>query len=544
MKLKGLSNRLYNITFHTHTVSGIVISFALYVIFFAGAFTLFKGEFYQWENPKARQATVRAIDYDEVLRRLKLVKPDFDLSEDITIRTASMERPLVNVYGHLLVGKGKAEKHYYTAYDPADGSFSQEEKSTIGETLYRLHFFDQIPVIGRYLSGFIALFFAFAVVTGVMIHWQNIFTKFHGFSLKGSLKQIWTNSHTVFGLLGLPFQFMYAITGAYYMLSFLVLAPVVFVFFGGDQEKALKVIIPERFFDTRENAAFTTENLKLTTLLNDVKAQHPELKLNYLQIKHYDREDGIFTASLENSKTFAGDGSIAILLGNGKTVVDNLPGKKTYAQSVLPGMARLHFATFGGLTLKIIYFLMALFTCYVIISGVLLWKEARNKKSYTEKQKRFHHRVTMVYLAICFGMFPAVAVLFCAELLVPDVNEHVFYVRMAFFLSWLMFTVIGLFAKTEAKSTQLFLLLGGGLSAAVPFVNGIVTGDWIWIAFSKGNYFVSFTDLFWLVAGILSLLLAVSTRTRKKEKLVFQAHQVGAKARTFSTDARVDRNMI
>ena len=31
MKLKGLGNRAYNVLFHTHTVTGIVISFALFV---------------------------------------------------------------------------------------------------------------------------------------------------------------------------------------------------------------------------------------------------------------------------------------------------------------------------------------------------------------------------------------------------------------------------------------------------------------------------------------------------------------------------------
>ena len=50
MKLKGLGNRAYNVMFHTHTVAGIVISFALFVIFYAGAFSLFRHDVAQWEN--------------------------------------------------------------------------------------------------------------------------------------------------------------------------------------------------------------------------------------------------------------------------------------------------------------------------------------------------------------------------------------------------------------------------------------------------------------------------------------------------------------
>jgi uncharacterized iron-regulated membrane protein len=514
MKLKGLSSRLYNITFHTHTVSGIVISFALYVIFFTGAVTLFKNEFYQWENPKARQPAGQSVDYDKMLTDLKKKIPGFDLSEDITIRMETHARPLINIYGHLIVPKGEPEEHYNTTYFPITGAFEQEEKTTIGETLYRLHFFDQIPVIGRYISGFVALFFAFAVITGVMIHWQNIRTKYNGFSLKGSIKNIWTNSHTVFGLLGLPFQFMYAITGAYYMLSLLVLAPVVMVFFGGDQNRAFEELLPERFMKTSEISPVTNQNRKISHILERVKAQHGDLDMNYLQIKNYGHEDGIITISLESPKVFAGAGSIALSLKNGKVIQDNLPGNRNYTQSVLPGIARLHFATFGGLMLKAIYFFMALFTCFVIISGVLLWKEARNKKSYTDKQKRFHHRVTMCYLAVCFGLFPAVAMLFIAELMVPDSTDHVFYTRTLFFISWLVFTATGLFIKNEIRITQLYLFLGGTFSLLVPITNGIMTGDWIWVALQKGNQLVAVTDLCWLTTGATALFAGLLT-TRK-----------------------------
>jgi uncharacterized iron-regulated membrane protein len=45
-----MSNRIYNILFHTHTISGIFISLALYVIFFAGSFSFFRDEINSWER--------------------------------------------------------------------------------------------------------------------------------------------------------------------------------------------------------------------------------------------------------------------------------------------------------------------------------------------------------------------------------------------------------------------------------------------------------------------------------------------------------------
>ena len=45
-----MNKRTYNILFHLHTVSGIVISVALYVIFFTGSFSFFRDEIANWER--------------------------------------------------------------------------------------------------------------------------------------------------------------------------------------------------------------------------------------------------------------------------------------------------------------------------------------------------------------------------------------------------------------------------------------------------------------------------------------------------------------
>ena len=42
--------RRYNIYFHTHTISGIIICALLYVIFFAGSFTFFREEISAWQK--------------------------------------------------------------------------------------------------------------------------------------------------------------------------------------------------------------------------------------------------------------------------------------------------------------------------------------------------------------------------------------------------------------------------------------------------------------------------------------------------------------
>ena len=66
-----MGKRVYNILFNLHTVSGIVISVALYVIFFAGSFSFFRDEIVAWErNEQAQNADNLPNEIDRILKHL------------------------------------------------------------------------------------------------------------------------------------------------------------------------------------------------------------------------------------------------------------------------------------------------------------------------------------------------------------------------------------------------------------------------------------------------------------------------------------------
>ncbi|MGD1891643.1 MAG: PepSY-associated TM helix domain-containing protein, partial [Cyclobacteriaceae bacterium] len=177
-KLRGLGNKNYNVLFHTHTVAGIVISFALFVIFYAGAFSLFREEVSQWENPDMRQSVPENFDLDQALLKVDSVY-ELNLHEFTNVAPPSAESPVMYVYGAINDTDSTTER--MAAYvNPADMSVQdvKEPRTTLSNTIYYLHYFRQIPVIGLYLSGFVGLFFLFAIVTGLLIHWRNLLTKF------------------------------------------------------------------------------------------------------------------------------------------------------------------------------------------------------------------------------------------------------------------------------------------------------------------------------------------------------------------------------
>lgn len=519
MKLKGFGNRAYNIFFHLHTVSGIVLAVALFVIFFAGAFTLFKSEFYLWENPSARKIKTEEPDLKKVVTRLQETLAGFDLNDDTYITFASPQNPVIGIYGHIKPEGKEGEIHYTGKMDPVNYAVSDKAESTVGETLYKLHYFAQIPFAGMWIAGLVSLVFIFATVTGVLVHWKNMLTKFWAFSFRGTWKQIWTNSHTVFGLLGLPYQFMYAVTGAFYLLLLLVLLPAVLVFYEGKPEKVYAMAYPMYGVEYNEQAPFFDHTENLASLYREVRMKYGSAyEIPAVQTHHVHKEDGVanFRLVSKDKRIFASNGYIGYRLKDGQEVYNALPGEnKKWTYAIVEAIMHLHFASFGGLLVKAVYFVMALFSCFVFVSGILLWKEARDNNRYSAAQKRFHRRVTHVFLAICFTLFPATALLFSAELLVPS-EDHVFRVNTAFFLVWLLLALIAMLRSSERSITRFSLRWGALFSVLVPLVNGVTTGGWPW---KTPITQVWATDLFWLLTGMLSFSVLRFTRPETVSKM-------------------------
>ncbi|MEM1135065.1 MAG: PepSY-associated TM helix domain-containing protein [Bacteroidota bacterium] len=509
MKLKGLGNRAYNIIFHTHTVAGIVISFALFVIFYAGAFSLFRHEIYLWENQEARFEAPKVIDYDKALFEVDKTY-SIDKHTIANVLLPNQHNPYIKVFG-AFHDTDSTTKRIQASIDPKSYEINDlsNPKTTVGDTMYELHYFGQIPVVGLYISGFVALFFLFASITGLLIHWQNIFTKFFSFITEGKWKQIWTNAHTVLGMIGLPFQIMYAITGALFGLLTLLLLPSVLILFNGDTDEVFKHIRPLDAIELNQNAPLATNPISLNHFIEAATSDYPNHKVKSVSLLNYGLEDAIAMVYIDDIKGILSDGYVTFSMSDGMIVekATTFPNEKTYAESVLSFLTKLHFGTFGGIFLKIIYFILSMITCFMIVSGILIWKTARENNNYTHKQKQFHHRVTKTYLAICLSMFPAFALLFIANKLVPmSLDDRAPIVEISFFFSWLCLTLIGLSWNSYAKLNKNYLLTGGILSLFVPIMNGAVTGDWFWITWYTFPV-VAYVDIFWLFTGIISLFI-------------------------------------
>lgn len=508
-----MGNRTYNILFHTHTVSGIVISAALYVIFFAGSFSFFRDEIVNWERGHTPETNNElSVDFNALLRDLG---KDYQLyGRDIELRHYYNER---NINVSLGASKdslaGEAEKAGTFFYlDTKDGSTESYEGSySLGEFLYRLHFFAQIPYpYGYYLSGLVAFFFLFAVLTGIIVHWKKIISNFYVFRPWAKLKTIWTDAHTALGVIGFPFQFVYAVTGAFFMLKILLVAPAVFTLYEGDEAQMYKDLEY-----THPEYAFHQEPLSgapdINALVAQTRKQWESFRVNEVHIFNYgDRNMHVSVGGeLDYKSRLTGPGNIIYRVVDQQAVHLKNPDvpdvKASYLDGVKNILFRLHLGDYAGYALKIISFLLGLISCFVILSGVMIWLVARDKTHIPEKRRRFNEGVVRYYLAICLSMYPVTGLAFIlVKIWQPAGMTFIYY---TYFISWLLFSIFFILRKNNGITNRHTLLSGSILGILVPLSNGLATGDWLWETYGDGNTHVFMVDFIWILLSATTFLV-------------------------------------
>ncbi|MCG8733242.1 PepSY-associated TM helix domain-containing protein [Tenacibaculum finnmarkense] len=517
-----MSKRNYNVFFNTHTVSGIVISVALYVIFFAGAFSFFKEEIINWEKGTfVKQTPKENVNYDGILNALK---NDYQLEgRDILFRLQKKgEEAFISLSPSKdsLASKKAKTAAYFSLNTNTYERKSYTEFYSLGEFIYRLHFFSQLPYIGIYLAGLVSVFFLFAIVTGIIVHWKKIVSNFYTFNPKLILKRVWADAHTALGVIGLPFQLIYALTGAYFGLSILVLLPANFLY-NNNQDKLLEDLRPQ--LKTYPWIAKTTQQIPSANDFVVKNAQRwKNTKIKRFTIKNYGGTNMKYQLMVNQSEKihFLAQGRITIDAFTNKIEDIKAPEKEVYLENIQASIGKLHFGHYGGIGLKIIYFILALITCFVIITGVLIWLEARNKKSIPLSKRLYTNKVGHIYMAICLSLFPVIALSFIFVKLLPQAynNDRKSLIYYFFFISWLIAIIILRYVRNNYKTNKYTLWTGGILGLLIPIINGFVTNNWIWKTYKAQQYDILTIDLLWIFLAITAIIFAVKLKPAIQEK--------------------------
>ena len=522
--------RVYNTFFNTHTVAGIIISIGVFVIFLAGAFALFQKEINNWEvNSQRSKINLKDVDYDRILAEVakkgyQMYARDFriQLGENrgthLGIRAGIPSNMIskdslgqLTTSDSLIYAEATAQINYVVDIQSYELMKPNEygKAGQIGWILTQLHYFRQIPVVGIYLAGILSILLLFALVSGVVIHWKKIVSNFFTFRLKSSIKNLWTDGHVALGVLGLPYQFMYAATGTIFGLTILAL-PIIYLVFG-DVNKGAAIILPrnENYELIGEADQVHSINTHVQEFLGNLPSQ--DVKGFQMTVKSYGDQNAHLnlTSNIDTKLNFAGFAQSEFRLDDGELVYEKRLEESSFRTSSLSYFIGLHFGNFGGLFVQIIYFIMAILTCFVIISGVMIWLVARDKKAYATKA-RFNRNVGAIYLGACLGLYPAIALLFVIAKVLPlEMEIRYQLINAVFFGFWLAFTIYAFFIKSSYKINKHALLIAGGLGLLIPVLNGLQSGLWLWKSWDGGYEDSFIVDVFWLVSGAVTLYIGL-----------------------------------
>lgn len=524
--------RNYNIYFNTHTISGIIISAVLYVIFFAGSFAFFKNEISNWQkNTPNNVAAKRSIDYNRIIDSLSKKYSLYGREVSLTINPHS---PQLRVFIAASKDTTDKTKGGFFYLDTKTCTLAEYKANyDLGEFLYRLHFLAQVNGIaklgfplGYYIAGGVAFIFLFALITGVLVHWQKIVSNFYIFRPWEKLKTVWTDLHTALGVISFPFLFVFAVTGSYFLIGFpLFTKPTVAYQFEGKQD-SLNTVLGFGEHDIKLAYSALGKKADINHFVDEAMKKWPNIRINSVQAVNYgDSSMQVHIGgAAPTTRKFVSEGELVYEVASGKELEHKDPmAPTTYAQVADNALYSLHFGNYGGYATKILYFLLGISGCVIIISGVLIWLVARKKNNIPERKRKFNQGLATVYMAICIGMFPVTAAAFVAVKINPTGGMDFIY--SFYFWSWLAVSTLLVIRKDLYKINRDCMLAGGIIGLCVPIVNGIATGNWIWNSYSQHYHDIMLIDLFWLFVSAGALISWRLIIRHHKKSLQKQASQ-------------------
>jgi uncharacterized iron-regulated membrane protein len=534
-----MENRKYNVYFNTHTISGIIICSILYVIFFAGSFSFFKDDITAWQkndsNLSHNTAVSRDFNYliDSLSKKHKLKGRDFDFtlqrhsssvyvsmsdSHDTTVKKQKAHgKPDGKRKGGGRGRRGNGDNAFFT-YDFSKKAEADYTNSyTMGEFLYRLHFLAQVNQafpfrigvpIGYLLAGIVSFIFLFALITGLLLHWDKLVSNFFTFRPWNKWKSVWTDLHTVLGVIGFPYQLVFAITGIILIFNSFLIVPYTKLFYKGNEEKIYK----DLGFGVKSDFKYTYKRLNDSVDINSLvtatqnKWQRSEISL--VAIRNYGDENMhvVIQGKPNTTAQMNGVGELIYRVSDHKIIAEKAPLSAPGYLRTLSGLIyHLHFGDYGGRPLRVMYFVLGIMGCIVINSGVMIWLVARDKKSIPERKRKFNFWTANIYIASSLSMLPVTGLTMISLLFINKPGQSDIY--HWFFYSWLILSIYFIARRNLDLTNRQSTFLSAVICFLLPILDGVVRNNWFWETYKRGAFDILFIDVLFLSLSIISAII-------------------------------------
>lgn len=496
--LKALTN--------AHAWVGLIISTILFIVFFAGSLSLFRDDIIAWERDPNFAVTEQGDNFviDGVVSQ---VVKNYNIKEHtyffLSLPTAA--QPLASLYFEENLTEDKhIDKHLIIS--PKGEILGDGDGFTWGNFLYTLHYDLHIPEVGLYFVGIITLFFFMALLSGVVIHWRKIISKFFQYRKDGKKDKL-LDAHNLIGVMGLPFHIMYAFSGLVFNLIIVYQISYAVVLFGGDQTKLFEAAGVVDIHQEETNIALPVQGLD--KLLQTAKNSLGEVEITRMSIDHFGDESASVTFRGDDNSQFSTRKEVSYHIASERELYLT---KNNYDNDIRGGLAviaSLHFGDFAGYTLRILFFILGIGTCYIILTGNLMWIQ-KKLNLRIEKQSLFGLRIVYAMTTGGFiGTIFATAVGFlCARILAVDQLERSDLIGYIFFACLFTAIAVSLMIKSQKQFAAIFLKVTAVILALTPIMDWLYVSQGIMAMLKLGYYHVIIVEVMLLSLALFCWLIA------------------------------------
>ncbi|THF59440.1 PepSY-associated TM helix domain-containing protein [Pseudothauera rhizosphaerae] len=381
-----------------HQWLGIVFAALIYLVCVSGTLSVLADEFAQWEAPSAPRVNSAAAGlYARVAAAAFAEARAGGADHDLFVFGPTPELPWLRVFAlgeH--DGPGAPVELEWLA--DAEGRLQAPPRTPWTRFLRDHHYHLHLPApYGAWAVGAVGTLLLASLLSGLLAH-RRIFRDAFRLRRGGSRRVSLADLHNRIGVWALPFHLIVSLTGSLLGLAGLIVMLLALAAYQGDQDRAVAALLgPQPGSD--HAAAPLPETVPM---LREIERSTPGATITSVVFQHVGTAGQLVSIATAEPRhlarnerwTFDGQGNFLAKAG----FTDGSVGMRIYGM-----LQPLHFGTYGGIGLKLIYVALGLGMCLVVATGPMLWLARRRG------QGRPLPAAERLWTALVWGQLPAYA---------------------------------------------------------------------------------------------------------------------------------------
>ncbi len=486
--IEGSNNPFVRRMIDSHSVLGLAFAALIYIVSLSGALTLFVPEISLWENrdtvtsyETSPSAVAAAMENAEAE-----LKPGNEILNVIAYAPDEFKPYLTVRLNERKDQKSQLESTDWVA-DPRTGALVSSVESPYAHVIEDLHTMLHLPrPWGRYLVGLLGVVMFTLILSGIFAH-PTIFKDAFKLRLKRNARIAWTDMHNRLSVWGLPFHLVITFTGAFLGVAGITVAALAMLVYEGNQEAAIQVIQGPQAIqgappmsDSPNYMAMLENSAGEGRTFSLLISNNPKDSGNTTTVAYY--EQGILSART------------ADIYRNSGKYLEKFGGSDSAAGARAFGMVQpLHYGTFGGYPIKILYFVLSLALTYITSTGMMIW--FKRKKQQGQPRPRHEAAWRGMTTGLSLGL-AGCAVVVAGGLSIP--------LEPLFFALWFV-SLLGTWLSSNVETLVRYQYILTGLLLVAASVLHLPTA----LATGAGQVTMLAIDASLAIGGILFIWIAV-----------------------------------